>query len=199
MQKILMASNNENKVREVEKLLDGLDCEVVNLTAFPDLELPPEDGVTFVENAVIKAMAGAKATGLITVADDSGLEVDYLNGEPGVYSARFAGPQHDDADNNKKLVQMMKTSPEMERGARFVSAIVIATPEGKTYESLGHCEGQIILEPRGNGGFGYDPYFYIPKLGKTMAELSMVEKNKISHRATALTGIMPVLRKLIKG
>ncbi len=162
------------------------------------MELPPEDGVTFTENAKIKAVAGAKATGLITIADDSGLEVDFLDGEPGVYSARFAGPQHNDADNNAKLVRLMQKSPADKRQARFVAAMVIAAPAGETYESPGTCEGEIILEPRGNAGFGYDPYFYIPQLGKTMAELTMEEKNRISHRAKALQGILPVLKKLLE-
>ena len=191
--KLLIASGNRHKVAEIAELLQGTAWEVVCLADYPEVELPPEDADTFAGNAKIKAVAAAKATGLWTLADDSGLAVDYLDGAPGVYSARYAGEQKDDDANNRKLLAAMQDCPAELRTARFICALSLVSPDGEEFSAEGRCEGTIGFAERGDMGFGYDPLFIMPDGERTMAELDMAEKNRISHRAAALREILPVL------
>ena len=197
--KLLAATHNRGKLVELKKLLEGLPVELLTLDDLPGFPPVEETGDTFRENAVIKAALLAKESGILTVADDSGLEVDALNGQPGVYSARFAGEPPDDRRNNRKLLQMLAGVPPAQRTARFVCVIAIATPDGQVHTAEGQCEGIILTESRGEGGFGYDPLFYVPALQKTMAELTLEEKNRISHRGQALRKAAPILRGLLLG
>lgn len=195
--KIIMATRNKGKVTELRKLLEEQRVDILTLADFPELPEVEEDGLTFADNSVKKAKTTAEATGFIAIADDSGLEVEYLNGQPGVHSARFAGEPTDDARNNEKLLACLKGVPPEQRKARFVSVIAIAVPGGETYTTMGTCEGIILDKPRGNGGFGYDPLFYVPVFEKTFAELSTEEKNRISHRGEALRKASVILRRLL--
>lgn len=187
MTKLVLASANAGKLRELKNLLEGLDFD---LHAQSEYQVPEaeETGTTFVENAIIKARNAAAHTGCMALADDSGIEVDALNGAPGVYSARFAGPGASDADNNALLVEKLKSVPEQERGARYRAVIVLMRHEADPSPII--CEGSwggiIRLEPAGTGGFGYDPHFYLPELDCTSAELSADRKNSLSHRGMAL-------------
>lgn len=185
---ILIATKNKGKVAEIEHILEsflGDSIKVKSLDDFPHIEEPIEDKDTFKDNAILKALYYAKATGLTALADDSGLCVDVLNGEPGIMSARYAGENASDDDNNKKLVENLKDIALEKRTARFVCAAAIANTKGETQTFEGTIGGLIIDEPRGTNGFGYDPYFYVPSLKKTTAELSKDEKSKISHRGKA--------------
>lgn len=197
MNKLVIASRNRGKIAEYGEMLRDLPVEILSLADFPDLPEVRETGRTFRENALIKARAAAAATGLIALADDSGLEVDYLNGAPGVYSSRYAGPEQDDEANNRKLLAALEGVPMALRGARFRCVIAIVTPEGREFLSEGVCEGRISLALRGRAGFGYDPLFLVPSLGKTFAELGPEVKNRISHRAQALRAARDMLRRLI--
>lgn len=193
--RLLIASNNRGKLREYRDILGDLPLE---LTAPADIGLHlevAEVGDTYEENARLKAQAFAEASGLLTLADDSGLEVDALGGEPGVHSRRYA--DGGDADRYRALLERLRGVPPEERGARFRCVIVIVTPAGATYRCEGVCPGIIIDEPRGTGGFGYDPVFLIPEIGKTMAELSLGEKNRLSHRGRAGQSARPVLMRLL--
>ncbi len=187
---LLLATNNSHKIREISKILESLPVELKTLYDYPELNDIPETGDTFEANALIKARACYRHTGLLSLADDSGLEVDALNGEPGVHSARYSGIAHDYVGNNRKLMHEMKSVPAEKRAARFHCVLALV---GKYREELydektfhGLCEGMIIGELRGGNGFGYDPMFFIPSLNKTMAELDPVVKNQISHRGDAL-------------
>lgn len=197
--KILLASQNQGKLEELRQLLQEYPLEVVSLEEYPDISETIEDGKTFKENAVKKALEKVKETGLVTIADDSGLEVDILGNRPGVYSARFAGEPKSDKRNNEKLMSLLKEVPLAERRARFVSVIAIATPKGQVYTAEGTCEGFILFRERGTGGFGYDPLFYVPDLEKTFAELTLEEKNKVSHRGKALRKAVIILNELFSG
>lgn len=192
--KIVLATNNQGKVREFHVLLAGLPLEILTLADFPHLPEVVEDGTTFSENATKKARETASATGLLALADDSGLEVDYLAGAPGVYSARYAGPQKSDKDNNARLLKDLSEVPTENRTARFRCVIAIATPEGKVELAEGSCEGRIGFTARGEGGFGYDPLFVVPEYGATFAELGLEVKNRISHRGKALKAAADLLR-----
>ncbi len=183
---IILATRNDNKVRELQQLLSGTDFQIISMANFPDVPNVTEDGDTFEANAIKKARKVSAILGKTTLADDSGLVVDYLDGAPGVYSARFAGPDHNDAANNRKLLQLLNGVPPQQRTARFCCAVAIVTPEGQLAITQGTCEGIIIDELRGKNGFGYDPLFFIPQLGKTFAELDSTAKNTISHRGQAL-------------
>lgn len=194
--KVLLATHNSGKVRELIELLADEEIEVLSVKDIDAWQEVEETGVTFAENAAIKARAGVQQTGLITLADDSGLEVDALNGAPGVYSARFAGEPKDDERNNDKLLALLEDVPDALRTARFRCALVIATPEQEEYLTEGTVEGIILKQRRGSGGFGYDPLFFIPDFGRTMAELSLAQKNKLSHRALALRKAVPILQDL---
>ena len=192
MAKIVMASNNRHKITELEAFLHrfcpadagGEPYELLSLSDIGYEKEIVEDGDTFEENALIKARTVA-AFGYIGVADDSGLCVDALGGEPGVFSARWAGG-HDAADNNRKLMEKMRDVPKDRRGAHFVSVIACVFPDGREFTARGECPGVILDAPRGDGGFGYDPFFLYEPLGKTFAEMNAEEKNAVSHRARAM-------------
>ena len=191
MRRIVLASRNRHKIREMEVLLHTLlpeeDFVLLSLDDIGYTGEIEENGTTFEENAKIKASVPA-SLGYIGIADDSGLEVDALNGEPGVYSARYAdeeGVPHSDKANNDKLLRKLASVPDEKRTARFVSCLSLVTPCGRSFTVRGTCEGVMLWERRGTGGFGYDPLFYHPPLGKTFAELTPEEKNSVSHRAHA--------------
>jgi len=190
---IVLATRNEGKVRELQQLLSGTGFQVVSLAGFPNAPEVVEDGNTFEDNAIKKAREVAVAVGKTTLADDSGLVVDYLDGAPGVHSARFAGPGHNDASNNRKLLQLLSGVPPQQRTARFCCAMAIATPDGQVATTQGTCEGIIIDELKGENGFGYDPLFYVPRYCKTFAELDSATKNTISHRGRALQKVKVIL------
>lgn len=183
---IVLATKNKGKIKEFSRMFDPFDVEVLTIADLPDLPDVVEDGDTFEANARKKAEVISKITDLPALADDSGLEVEALGGEPGVYSARFAGPDATDAENNAKLVARMQDVPEAARQARFVSVLALAIPGEDTMLARGTCEGRLLLEARGNNGFGYDPHFYVPEQERTMAELSPEEKDRISHRGAAV-------------
>ncbi len=192
--KLLMATRNKGKELELRSLLAGLPLEIMTLNDWPDLPEAMEDQPTFLGNATQKALLGAQQTGLITLADDSGLEVAALGGLPGVRSARFAGEERNDRRNNMKLLSLLKDIPLSQRTAQFVCVAVIATPDGKIYSAEGRCTGIIVSEFQGKGGFGYDPIFYVPGLHKTFAQLDLEEKNRISHRGQALREAVTIIR-----
>jgi XTP/dITP diphosphohydrolase len=194
--KIILATQNQGKVRELRELLVDEEIEVLSLQDISDWEDVEENGVTFADNAALKARAAVRRTGLIALADDSGLEVDALDGAPGVYSARYAGEPKDDERNNDKLLHLLEMIPEDKRTARFRCALVMATPFGKEYLTEGAVEGRILTQRRGSDGFGYDPVFYLPEFARTMAELTLTEKNTLSHRAQAFRKVIPILRNL---
>ena len=191
--KICLASRNRGKIKELHKLLSEYITDVeIELLSLDDVGYEGdivEDGETFEENALIKARAASEFSGLPAIADDSGLIVNALDGEPGVYSARYAGEPCDDQKNNEKLLKNLEGIGD--RSAAFVSTIVCVIPEGQPLAGepiigLGYCPGEILFNPRGNGGFGYDPLFWVDPLGKTFAEMSAEEKNAISHRGAAV-------------
>ena len=196
--KLLIATNNKGKMEEVQALLDGMNVELVAPEQLGvDLHVT-EDGTTYAENAEKKAVAFARITDMISLADDSGLEVDALGGAPGLYSARYTGkPGATDAERRAFLLKNLEGKPRPWL-ARFRAAIAIAIPGGSVQVIEGQCPGEIIPEERGRGGFGYDPIFFIPELGRTMAELDMPEKNRISHRARAILKARPILEMLAK-
>jgi len=196
MKQLLIATNNKGKVEELQDLLKGAGIDVLT-PAHINLDLDvTEDGNTYAENASKKAIAFANTSGIISLADDSGLEVDALEGAPGLYSARYSPrPNATDADRRAYLLQNLQGKPRPWT-ARFQATIVIAIPNGETHLAQGTCEGEIISEERGTGGFGYDPIFLLRELGKTMAELSMHEKNRLSHRARAVMKALPILHQL---
>jgi len=193
--KVVLASRNRGKLREIVPLLAGLGFDLVTVDEVaPDCELR-EDGVTFEENAFAKARQAAQATGLAAIADDSGLEVAALAGAPGVYSARYAGLPSDDARNNAKLLEALRDVPAPQRQARFRCVAAFVDPAAAVeLARSGDCEGEILREPRGDLGFGYDPLFLVPALGRTMAELPLDEKNLLSHRAAAFRALGDALR-----
>ena len=194
--KLLIATHNPGKIREFRLLLAPLGAEL----CFPsDLGLHikvVEDGSTYADNASRKALAFVPASGLITLADDSGLEVDALGGAPGIRSARYAPGR--DTDRVAALLSQLRDVPWEQRAARFRCVVVIAMPTGEIYNAEGVCEGQIAFEPTGQGGFGYDPIFYLPRHDCTMAQLAQKEKNRISHRARAIEAAMPTLDRLLR-
>lgn len=191
--KLVLASNNRHKLAEMRDILEGLGIQVMLQSEAGIRTSPEETGETFEENALIKARAASEASNLPAVADDSGLMVDALGGKPGVYSARYGGDGLSDRERWELLLR--QTEGEENRRCRFVSAIACVFPGGDTVTARGECEGELLRGPRGSGGFGYDPVFYIPELGRTMAELSPEEKNRVSHRARALTHFLHELRK----
>jgi XTP/dITP diphosphohydrolase len=195
--RLVIATRNLGKVKEIVRILDGLPVEVVSLADYPSVPEVEETGSTFAENAAIKALHVAKHTGEIALADDSGLEVDALGGKPGVYSSRFSGPGATDARNNKLLLEKLRDVLDEDRAARFRCAAALAISSGGVQLFDGTCEGQITREPRGKNGFGYDPLFYVPEYGKTMAELPPEIKNRISHRAKAMTAARSAIEELV--
>lgn len=199
MAKLLLASRNQHKIEELQQMLAGLNIEVISLDDVHDMPIIEEDGKTFSENASKKARLTAMHTGFTCLADDSGLVVDALGGQPGVYSARFAGEDADDQKNNCKLLQMLQGIDGEERRARFICVIAISDPRGNVCTVEGTCEGRIDFEERGTGGFGYDPLFIPEGYSQTFAELSREEKNRISHRGQALLKARTLLEKVTGG
>ena len=196
MPRLLLATGNRHKFEELKCMLAGIAYEIV----FPadigiNLEVD-ETGASFEENATLKAKAFAESSRLLSLADDSGLEVDALGGEPGIYSARYAGENATDAELVSYLLSKLKDVPEGKRQARFRCVIAIASPGGEIHLFNGECPGEISLSPRGKNGFGYDPVFYLPQFGKTMAQLTPEEKNSISHRGSAAAKARSFLAKL---
>jgi XTP/dITP diphosphohydrolase len=202
MKKILVASTNPGKSKELREMLAG-DIEWVSLSDFPGTPEIEEDGKTFAENARKKALGYAKATGLWTLADDSGLVIDVLGGQPGVKSARFSGDKDKnrrllDHKNMAKVLKLLTGVPKEKRTARFMCCLCLATPEKVLIETEGKLEGVIADEQAGENGFGYDPIFYVPELKKTVAQLANEEKNAISHRGNAIRKLKPLLKNLLK-
>ena len=183
--KLVLATFNRDKARELLDLLAVEGLELASLADFPGAVSPDEDGATLRENARIKAEAALRHTGLPAIADDTGLEVDALGGAPGVHAARFAGPDATYADNVRLLLERMRDVPPERRGARFRTVCVAVFPDGRCLEGEGIVAGRITEWARGSAGFGYDPVFEVPELGRTFAEMSAEEKNRISHRARA--------------
>jgi XTP/dITP diphosphohydrolase len=196
-QPILIATTNLGKLREIQAVMHDLPAKWQSLANHPDWPEAIEDAETFAENAAIKAIYYARLSGTWALADDSGLEVDALGGQPGVHSARYAGTPSNTAANNTKLIASLANHPPENRTARFRCAIAIACGNRIIATSEGCLEGVIIDQPRGANGFGYDPHFLIPELGKTAAELSSEQKNAISHRGRALTALKPKLVELV--
>jgi XTP/dITP diphosphohydrolase len=195
---LLIATNNQGKVRELQEILSDLRVELVTPTQIGLTLEVEEDGSTYEENAAKKALAFARASGLIALADDSGLEVDALDGAPGIYSARYSSkPGATDADRRTYLLEKLTGKPHPWT-AHFHATIAIATPAGEVQFAEGNCPGEIIPEERGSGGFGYDPIFLLPELGQTMAELPAEEKNRLSHRARAAQAARPILASLFE-
>lgn len=197
---LLVATTNPGKFKEVSAFLKDLPLQIVPLTDLLDPPRVIEDGLTFEENAVKKARALAEFSGLLTLADDSGLEVDALNGGPGIYSARYAGDACDDNKNNQKLLSELRAVPEPKRTARFVCALALCSPESKripdwTVREV--CEGRIAFALQGQHGFGYDPIFFYPPIGKTFGEIERETKATVSHRGKALKRLAAELRDLL--
>ena len=193
MDKIVFATTNEGKVKEIKEILGDFPIEVVSMKEMGITADIEENGATFEENSLIKARALVKLTGIPALADDSGLEVDYLNGEPGIYSARYLGRDIDYDYKNNYIIDKLSGAKGEERSARFVCVISLVLPDGREFVERGVVEGLIGYEQKGENGFGYDPIFYLPEYGKTSAELPPEEKNRISHRGKALTA----MKKLI--
>ena len=199
MPRLLLATGNRHKQDELKGLLKGIPYELVTPSELGIDDRVEESGCTLEENAALKATAYSIRSGLLSLADDSGLEVAALNGEPGVFSSRYAGENASDVDRINFLLSKLKKIPEEERQAKFRCVIAITTPQGKVELCPGECKGVIALNPSGEEGFGYDPVFYLPQLGKTMAELSPAEKNSISHRGRAAAKARSVLINMTGG
>lgn len=198
-QKIVFATGSEGKMREVRMILDDLGMEILSMKeagANPEIK---ENGRTFGENAEIKARAVWECTGGIVLADDSGLVIDYLNGEPGIYSARYMGEDTSYEIKNQNLIDRVRDAKGQERSARFVCNIAAVLPDGRVFHSEETMEGLIAEKPAGSEGFGYDPILYLPEFGKTSAELTLEEKNRISHRGKALEAMKKQLKRLFEG
>lgn len=193
---IIVATKNAGKVAEFKVALSDLPYKVISLADLGSYPEAPENGVTFLENACSKAEFYARLTGKLCLADDSGLEVDYLKGEPGVYSARYAGEHASDEDNNHKLLANLVGVPQEDRTARFRCVLALANPKRTLLTADGTVEGVILSAPRGDNGFGYDPLFLIPEMGCTLAEMSSKEKNGISHRGRAIRELVKQLAAL---
>lgn len=193
MPTVVLATGNKGKVAELSAMLEGFDVTVKYLADYPEIGDIPETGDTFAENAMIKARAVCEATGLVAIADDSGLEVDALDGAPGVYSARYSADMEGGPStplNNAKLMDALRDVPEEKRGARFRCVMIAYAPNGASITADGSWDGRIAPEPDGDNGFGYDPVFYVPELGTTAANLDRADKNARSHRGKALRALL---------
>jgi len=196
MRDLLIATRNQGKTDEIRQALEGLPYRVLSMAELGrDLPEVEEDGATLLENAQLKARAYAKTSGLLALADDSGLEVDALDGAPGVISARWAGPGATDADNNQKLMAELAQLGDPPRTAVFRTVMVLAEPEGREDWVAGRCVGLIPRQPLGSEGFGYDPLFFVPAAGKTFAQMGLEEKNRLSHRGEALRRMRVLLTR----
>lgn len=193
MKMLFVATGNLGKLAEIKAILDGLEVELVTPDQFPNLPDVEEDGTTFEQNAVKKARSAAQATGLPSLADDSGLAVDVLHGRPGVFSARYAGEGASDGANIARLLQDISLLPSGPKTAHFVCVTALCLPDGSCTTFRGELHGEIISEPAGDNGFGYDPVFYLPGYGLTLAQLAPEQKNRISHRAAALASLREYL------
>jgi XTP/dITP diphosphohydrolase len=198
MKEVIIATKNPGKAREFEHIFAPRGIAVRTLLDFPEIEDVEETGTSFEENATLKAEAVSKQLNKMVIGDDSGLMVDALEGRPGIYSARYAGEPKNDQKNLEKVLQELQGVSEENRTARFYCALAVAVPGKETITVAGTCEGRIIQEQRGTNGFGYDPVFYVPEKGWTMAELSSDEKNKISHRANALKKLEGMLDSIVE-
>jgi len=198
MRRLVIATTNPGKAREIARMLSDLPFEFRSLSDYPPMPEPEEIGATFEQNAGIKALAAANHTGELALADDSGLVIDALGGAPGIHSSRFAGEGASDEERNAKVLELMKDVPDDERTARFTAAAAVAEPGRLIGTVEGTVEGRIVREPRGKNGFGYDPIFCVPKLGRTAAELLPEEKDRISHRGKALAAAKELLRRLTR-
>jgi XTP/dITP diphosphohydrolase len=196
--KIVVATKNRHKVWEIYLVLKELKIDLVSLETLSNISLPVEDQHSFKGNALKKAKAVAKQTGMAVMADDSGLEVDALSGRPGIYSARYAGENATDEENNQLLLKELKGVLHKKRRAHYTCVIALILPSGEEKTFRGRCDGIITTEKRGDGGFGYDPLFYLPRFKKTMAEISVETKNRVSHRGRALTRLMIHLSTLLE-
>jgi XTP/dITP diphosphohydrolase len=194
--RVVVATKNPGKVRELRALLGDLPIELIGAEEMPEVE---ETGTTFSENAILKARATAEWSGEWAIADDSGIEVDALDGAPGVYSNRYFGENTTEEQRNAALIGLLAEIPTEKRTCRYRAAIAVASPDGRVLVTEGACEGLLIDEPRGEHGFGYDPHFMLPEYGQTMAEIDPKLKNRISHRARALAEALPILEKLADG
>jgi XTP/dITP diphosphohydrolase len=195
--KLLVATTNQGKLRELKQLLNHLELDVVGLDQLDNPPVVEEDAATFKDNAMKKALILARFSGYPTLADDSGLCVDVLDGAPGVFSARYAGEQGDDKANNARLVKELHQIPLNQRKAHFHCSIALAWPDGRCSTVEGQVNGLIVDQERGVHGFGYDPLFLVPEYGKTMAELPAEIKNRISHRGRALQQLLPMIEQMI--
>ena len=196
---VVLATRNSHKAAELAAILAGLPVRIRTMDEFPDVPEVVEDGDTCEANAVKKARAVFKATGLLAVADDTGLEVHALGGRPGIYAARYAGPQATYEDNCRKLLKELGGVPTDRRTARFITVAAVASSSERVDVMTGTLDGRITEAPAGAGGFGYDPVFYVPELGKTLAEISLEQKNRISHRAKAFAQVRKLLQNLFGG
>lgn len=192
---LIVATRNKGKLLEIRKILEEVRCPIYSLADFPDLPEVEEDGSTFEQNAVKKASAIARLSGIPTLADDSGLAVDALGGRPGVFSARYAGPDATDEMNNAKLLEELQGLPPEKRGAAFHCVIALCLPDGSCTTFLGELRGTILEAPQGSGGFGYDPLFFVEEEGLSLAELPLGRKNCLSHRGKALELLKKELSK----
>ncbi|HEX9532126.1 MAG TPA: RdgB/HAM1 family non-canonical purine NTP pyrophosphatase [bacterium] len=193
---VVLATHNPAKVREMLELVRDLPLRVYALDAFPQIADLPEDGLTYTENAISKALTVARLTRRVTIADDSGIEIDALHGAPGPQSRRFLGDGASDAQRNVRILKMVAGVAPPARTARYRAVVAVATPDGTVRTFEGTCEGELATAPRGAHGFGYDPIFVVPAYGKTMAQLPPAVKNRISHRARAVTAARPYVRQL---
>ena len=196
--KIILATKNKGKIREFREALAEIGWEGVPLSEVADVAEPEETGTTFMENALQKARAYAEAVGTPVLSDDSGIIADVLGDEPGIYSARYAGVHGDDEANNQKLIERLRPYSGDDRRAHYVCAVALVFPDGKSVTAEGTCEGILRDFYAGSGGFGYDPLFYLPQFGKTMAEISLAEKNGISHRGKALRKLIEKIGKELR-
>jgi XTP/dITP diphosphohydrolase len=195
--KILFATKNVGKLKEVKAMLEGIDVSLFSLSDYPDIPEIVEDGVTFLDNALKKAKVVSAHTGEIVIADDSGIEIDFLGGKPGVFSSRYSGPDATDESNIEKLLMELKGAPLNKRGATFRCVLVLYKPDGRFESFEGKWRGKIGYEPAGDKGFGYDPVFVAPEFGVTAAELSPEIKNSVSHRALAFAKLKKSLQEKV--
>ncbi|MBL4951202.1 XTP/dITP diphosphatase [Neobacillus sp. YIM B02564] len=198
MKEVIIATKNPGKAKEFEHIFSPRGITIRTLLDFPDLPEVEETGSTFEENAILKAETVSRALNKMVMGDDSGLIIDALGGRPGIYSARYAGEPKNDENNIDKVLSELTHVPKEKRTARFYCALALAVPGQETFTVSGTCEGEILEEKRGKNGFGYDPIFFLPEIGRTMAELTSDEKNKISHRANALKKLDAELDSLLE-